>query len=597
MNAPTFGIDLGTTASAIGWVDRGVPRLIPIDGSSLVPSIVMYGDEILIGSRARNALPLDPERAVLSSKRVMGTDHRFRTGEREVTPVDVAEQILRYLVDGAQREVGIRPERVVITVPAWFTQAQRADTRLAGERAGLRVERIVNEPTAAALAHAHGQDLTRKVLVYDLGGGTFDVSVVHQDGPVVEVLASHGDSRLGGDDIDLALVEHLLRRLTETDQELARAVGTSAAARVRLRLAAEATKIELSEAISATVRVPFLLDLDGRPRHIEIPIDRTDLERISAPFIERTLRSVDQVLSDADLNPGDLDELLLVGGATLQPLVWHMLHERYGLEGSHAIAPRDVVALGAAIQGAIVDGSRTDGILVDVAPYPLSVGVVTGPLAGLQTHYVCKVLTPRNTPLPARHAERFSTTHAGQRGVRLYVFQGSSIDPRQNVLLGRVELQDLDPAPPGEAGRPLVVAFRHDVDGLVQVELTDERSGRTARGQVAADGAEQADLQDELLQELDGLVLGDGSEPEEEEALDEGSVVESDQGPLAEARATFAAVIEAQPRLAAEHGAAAEPLVAMARAGQVALDEGRDDDALASYDDLSDRMFAMGIYL
>jgi hypothetical protein len=181
--------------------------------------------------------------------------------------------------------------------------------------------------------------------------------------------------------------------------------------------------------------------------------------------------------------------------------------------------------------------------------------------------------------------------------VRLYVFQGSSIDPRQNVLLGRVELKDLDPAPPGEAGRPLVVAFRHDVDGLVQVELTDERSGRTARGQVAADGAEQAELQAELLQELDGLVLGDGSEPEEEEELDEGSAGESDQGPLAEARATFAAVIEAQPRLAAEHGAAAAPLVAMARAGQAALDEGRDDEALASYDDLSDRMFAMGIYL
>jgi molecular chaperone DnaK len=595
--SPCFGIDLGTTASAIGWVHEGSPRLIPVGGSVLLPSVVSYRDDgVLVGIPARNALPLDPDRTITSSKRHMGTDHRYPVGARTVTPVDVAEQILRALADGAERAVGVRPERVVITVPAWFTQAQRADTKRAGEQAGLVVERILNEPTAAALAHAHGQEVRRRTLVYDLGGGTFDVSVVDQDGPLVEVLASHGDSLLGGDDIDLALVGLLLRRIGETDPELRAAVEGSTAAQVRLRLAAEAAKIELSESVETTVRVPFLLDLDGRARHVELALDRGQLDRLAAPFVERTLRSVDQVLADCNTSPAEVDELLLVGGSTLQPLVWHVLHERYGLEGSHAIAPREVVALGAAIQGAILDGSRTDGILIDVAPYSLSVGAATGPYPGLLTNYVCRVITPRNSPLPARHAELFSTVSPYQTAVEMYVFQGSSVNPRRNVVLGLVRIDDLPELPEDTHDRPIRVDFRHDVDGMVQIAITDTLTGTTATGQVAADGDQQAELRERLLASAAtmGVVLGDGSE----ELPEEPAAAEGANGdPVDEARLLFADVLDAGERLASSHGSAAAELVALARAGADALAGARDADALATYDALSDRMFTLGIYL
>jgi len=249
-----------------------------------------------------------------------------------------------------------------------------SDTHHAGERAGLAVERLVNEPTAAALAHAHGQLVDRNVLLYDLGGGTFDASLVHQDGEVVEVLASHGDSRLGGDDIDLALLDHVLGRLADEDRDTRRALERSVIGRHKLRVAVEQAEIALSQATQTTVRVPFAVEEGDRPRHVALELRRDELEEVSLPWLERALPSVDRVLQDSGLGPDQSDELLLVGGATLQPLLWHLLHRRFGLEGSHAIPPRRAAVTGAAIQAAIVDGSRTDGILVDVAPYSLSAG-------------------------------------------------------------------------------------------------------------------------------------------------------------------------------------------------------------------------------
>ncbi|NOY25881.1 MAG: Hsp70 family protein, partial [Oligoflexia bacterium] len=559
--SPCFGIDLGTTCSAIGLVRDGVPRILPVDGTELLPSAVLYpkdGDP-LVGQPALNALPLHPERGILSSKRLMGSDHRYDLGDRQLTPVDVAAVVLQRLIQAAQTACGIRPERAVITVPAWFTQAQRADTRAAGKRAGLQVARIINEPTAAALAHAHGQDLRRRVLVYDLGGGTFDVSLVEQDGPVVEVRASHGDSRLGGDDIDLALVDLVLRRLAETDRALRDAVDASVPARVRLLLAVEQAKIALSETDQVTLRVPFLLEMDGTARHLELPLSRMDVDDASEPFLRRTITSVDQVLADAAVKPGDIEDLLLVGGSTLQPRVWHMLHQRYGLEGSHAISPRRAVVLGAAIQGAIVDGSRTDGILVDVAPYSLSIGHARGPMR-VPTHFVCTVVTPRNAPLPSRHTEILSTAVPRQKTVTIPVFQGAHIDPRRNTILGRILLKGLPPAPQGRDSRPIRVEFRHDLDGMVHIEVTDVLSGRSAQGQVAADGAEQEQLREDVQKvwEHDHLIPGDGSDWDQDEpwstepwhADPSTAGHETDLGApdAAEAAAVFRVVLDARER-------------------------------------------------
>jgi molecular chaperone DnaK len=595
---PCFGIDLGTTASAIALVQNGTPKVLTVHGSTLLPSVVMFprGGEPIVGQSALNALELDPLRGVTSSKRHMGTTDAWVIDGVTVTPVDVAERILRSLVHGAEKSCGIRPRRVVITVPAWFTQTQRADTKAAGERAGLVVERILNEPTAAALAHAHGQDLRRKVLVYDLGGGTFDVSLVEQDGPVVEVKASHGDSRLGGDDIDTALADHVLTRLGETDSALRDAVEKSQAARVRLRMAVEEAKITLSETTQVTVRVPFLLELDGVARHLEMELHRNELDEVAEPYLERTLRSVDQVFKDTGLTPKDIDELLLVGGSTLQPLVWHTLHGRYNLEGSYAISPRLVVALGAAIQGAIIDGSRTDGILVDVAPYPLSVGSLSW--MGDTEFYMCHVITPRNAPLPARHSDTFYTTSPRQPKLLITIFQGASPAPSQNTLLAQLEIDNIPPAPPGRTDRPFRVTMRHDLDGMVQIDVVDELSGQITSGTVAADGAEQGALREALVDrmEKDGVPMWE-EEDDEDRVETEGGGFEAPASDADEARRTLQAILVARETLAAEHPTEIAGLLDLANEGLAAAERDDLSAMLEIYEEISDRMFQLGIYL
>ena len=598
---PCYGIDLGTTCSAIGVVDgSGSPRLFEIDGDVLVPSVVSFpeGRPPLVGAPARNRLPLDPLRTIRSAKRHIGTDHRWAIGEREIDPVAVSALLIGRLLDGVEASGAARPRRAVITVPAWFRLLQRADTRRGGEAAGLAVERIINEPTAAALAHAQGQDLSRRMVVYDLGGGTFDVSVVEQDGPLLEVRASHGDSRLGGDDIDLAFTDHVLRRLAAEQPDLRAAIDGAPAARVRLRAAVEEAKIALSERRHVTLRVPFLVDGPGGALHLELPLVREELLEVAAPWIEKTLPSVETALADAGLGASEIDELVLVGGATQMPLVWSSLADATGLEGSYAIPPRIAVALGAAIQGAIIDGSRVHGVLVDVAPYSLSAGTLTGPFPGMMTHFVCKVITPRNAPLPARHTELFHTGHPTQDAVKVPIFQGSSPDPRRNTLLGMIEIDGLEPAPPGRSVRPIGVELRHDLDGMVSVTVTEELSGKSGRARMTVDQAAHAGLWAEVVDGLDGLILGDGSDPEPPpQAADPSEVAEdyvTPQGDLAEAREIFKAVLAAEVSLGADHPAHAAALLSLAREGMAAADT---EEAMARYDALSDLMFEEGIFL
>lgn len=611
-DSPTFGIDLGTTCSAIGWVPNAHPELVSIDGDELVPSVVCFTDDDappLVGRPARNLLAAHPERTIRSAKRHMGTDHRWAIGERMISAPEVSALILERLCRGAEEATGIRPERVVVTVPAWFHQGQRADTRRAAELAELELVRLINEPTAAALAHAHRADLERRALVYDFGGGTFDVSLVHQSGAVVEVLASRGDTHLGGDDLDDALAHQVLAELRATDRALHDAVRASSAARTRLLLAVQEAKHELSSALSTTLRVPFLLDLDGEARHLETTLRREAVELAALPLLERTVECVEAVLADRGLRAGEIDELLLVGGSTRLPSVWSLLRDRFGLEGSAAVPPDRAVALGAAVQAAIVDGGRVESILVDVAPFSLSVAAVAGPSPEESDHMIARVVTPRNAPLPSRHTDLFHTLTPVQRSVRIPVLQGSDPNPLRNVVLGEIAIDGLPPAPHPARSRPIAVEFRHDLDGMVAIRVTDELSGRTVDGVVVAGGEEVVELREKMKQELyDGeLIPGDGSDPDPflerearpEEASAPGAPPASGaaRDDLEEARRAFDSLLARASELTAEHGDQGAELLRLAAAGRDALEAGEEEQALALYDELSDRLFALGVWL
>ena len=587
---PCVGIDLGTTCSAIGLVTEGVPRILAVDGGELVPSVAWYGDGgPLVGQAAANSLALAPELGVVSSKRHMGSSHRWQLGDEVVGPVDVAAKILGHLADAAAGHLGARPGRAVVTVPAWFTNVQRQDTRRAAELAGLHVERLLNEPTAAALAHAHGFDGRRRALVYDLGGGTFDVSLVEQDGPVVEVLASHGDTRLGGDDLDEALAGRVLGRAG--DPALAEAVRASPAARLRLGIAVEQAKRDLGERLAVTVRVPFLVEHGGERRHLEVELTRADVDEELAPLLERTLQAVDRVLADSGTTPDQLDELVLVGGSTLLPQVWHALHDRYGLQGSHAVPPRRAVVLGAALQAALVDGSQVHGVLVDVAPYALSAGALHD--TGLSSIYACRVITPRNTPLPSRHVERFYTSHPRARSVEVPIFQGGDPDPDANVLLAQVRMEGLPPAPAGQGTRPIAVEFQHDLNGLVSISVTDELSGKREQATVMADAQGVEEAWEELRRDL----VADGLMPESPHATARPSSSSPTHAPEPELLELLDVVPGAEEALRAEHPALVDELLELARQGNEARASGDLDRAGELADTLGDRLFEEGIYL
>jgi molecular chaperone DnaK len=598
VSSPCFGIDLGTTASAIGRVIDGRPQLAVIDGSPLVPSVLLYPAEgpPLVGQAAVNQEALSPERVVRSAKRKMGSEHTWTIDGRRLTPVDVAADLLRALADGAERAWGIRPERVVITVPAWFSQVQRVDTLRAGAQAGLEVVRLINEPTAAALAHAHGRPRTRRVLVYDFGGGTFDASLVDQDGPLLEVRASHGDVNLGGDDVDTALVEHVMSRLKQEDPDLAAAISEDPRARVQLAQAVEAAKIALSEQASTRLTLPFLVEVDGVPRSVDLTLEREDLEDIVLPLLHRTTACIDEVLSAAKCTPDAIDELLLVGGSSTLPLIWRGLRMRYGIEADASLPPRLAVALGAAIQAAIVDGSRVDGVLVDVAPYALSIGMAAGGAPGYPSHFVCDVITPRNAPLPSRHTALVRTGHPEQTRVRLPIYQGSHPDPRRNTILGEIVMEGLPPAPYDRLFRPIAIEVRHDLDGTVDVTVTDQLSGAVGTGRVMRDGVEQAALREvwEAHARQHKLEFGDPYEPPPRERNE---AAPTNDPEVAAARELFQGIISRESTLQTEYPAIVGRLIEVARAGALAATMGRRDDCLAHAATLGDLLFEEGIYL
>ena len=479
-----IGIDLGTTYSATATLQEGVPQIVPHGDERIMPSVVGLTpqDTLLIGTPARNQYVLYPARTIRSVKRQMGQDVRLTLGERNYSPQEISALILHELKQSAEQQLGQPIERAVITVPAYFSDAARQATREAGELAGFTVERIINEPTAAALAYGLDRSAEQHlVAVYDLGGGTFDVSIVELDAGVVEVRASHGDTQLGGDDFDERLVDLLAQRfMDEYDLD----PRNDPRALARLTRAAEQAKITLSSQPMAQVHQEYLLTSGARPLHLDVEIARVEFEELIEDLIDGTLQSFDAALADAGISAEQLDNILLVGGSTRIPLVQRMLHEHTGIEPIIAINPDEAVALGAAVQAAIIAGEPIEAVLVDVTPHSLGIAVAElGFGQIIPDRY--SVIIPRNTTIPTTRSEIYSAIAPEQTAIEIKIYQGEQPIASRNTALGEFLFTDLRPEQPGQPPR-VAVQFDFDVDGILHVSAVDRGSGKQARTSVRA---------------------------------------------------------------------------------------------------------------
>jgi molecular chaperone DnaK len=475
----TVGIDLGTTNSEVAIVEDGQARVLPIVHEELMlPSCVGFSEtgQLLVGRDALRQYAAAPDRTVKSIKRWMGTDHKTTlkinaTETQEYLPYEISAIILRTLKQRAEAVLGEAVTHAVITVPAYFTDAQRQATKLAGEVAGLEVLQIINEPTAAALTYDARSEETERVLVYDLGGGTFDVSVVEITGAVTEVLASHGNNRLGGDDFDRRLQLHLAEQFRAAHQV---DVPDDAATQARLLRAAEQVKIDLSSHAFVTVREAFLASKGSTALHLETEIARSDFEALIQPLLEETLSAIDRALEDAKLTAEDLDRVILVGGSTRLPLVQTMVAEHLGQLPIEGVQPDLCVALGAAIQAGVLSGEAVDAILVDVCPH--SLGVATGmetPFGFVPGFF--SVIIPRNSVVPISRSEIYGTAGDGQTVVEVEVFQGENMRAEENVPLGSFIVEDLPARPAGTV--QIEIHFDFDLNGILTVTATEKGKG------------------------------------------------------------------------------------------------------------------------
>ncbi len=473
MSETIVGIDLGTTNSEIAVVRDGRVEVIPVAGTvRILPSMVGIAEDgsLLVGEAARNQYALHPDRTVRSIKRRMGEDVRVPMAGKDYAPQEISALILARLKAVAEAHLAQPVCKAVITVPAFFSDAQRQATREAGQIAGLDVVRIINEPTAAALAYESRHQGARRALVYDLGGGTFDVSVVNLEGDVVEVLASHGNNHLGGDDFDRKLVDHAVAHL-QREHEID--VTGQPAVMARLQRAAESLKIALSDRPYATMSEEFLTEHRGVPLHLTLEVSREEYEAMIEPYIDETLAAVHVALSGAKLTARDIGEILLVGGATRTPLVARRLEADLGMQPRAEVDPDLCVAMGAAIQGALIAGTQTRTVLVDVTPYTFGTSAV-GELRGEPYEYCFVPVIRKNTPIPVSKSEVFYTLFDGQREVEVTVFQGEDPDALNNIEIGRFRVEGLSNVP---SGNPIVIALALDLNGILEVTAREKRSG------------------------------------------------------------------------------------------------------------------------
>jgi molecular chaperone DnaK len=477
MTDEILGIDLGTTNSEIAIYQDGRPEVLRDDqGRIILPSVVGLTEtgELLVGEEARNQFLLYPERTVRSIKRRMGSDAKVQLGEREYKPQEISAIILSRLKEIAQARLGRPIRKAVITVPAYFSDTQRQATREAGEIAGLEVARIINEPTAAALVYEAAQHQGKRILVYDLGGGTFDVSVVRIEQGVVEVISSHGNNHLGGDDFDHKIVEHVLEHL-----KLKHGVDVAdrPQAMARILRSAEDAKKQLSDHPYARIAEEYLAEHSGQPVNLDLELSREEYEDMIAPFIEETLGAIHIALESAGLTSSQVDEILLVGGATRTPLIRRRLVEAFGTQPRGEVDPDLCVAMGAAIQGAAMTGTEVSAVLVDVTPYTFGTSALGERNGELYPYHYVPIIS-KNTPIPARMSEVFFTVIDEQTDVDVRIYQGENDDALENIKIGEFRVSGLSREP---AGNPVIVDLALDRNGILQVSAREKKTGLERR--------------------------------------------------------------------------------------------------------------------
>lgn len=582
-----IGIDLGTTNSEVAVVQDGRPVVLAEEGEPILPSVVGLDSQgrLLVGRAALNQFLLAPERTARSIKRKMGEETAVKLGDQSYTPQEISAMILRTLKARAEKSLGCPVAKAVITVPAFFNDAQREATREAGVLAGLEVVRIINEPTAAVLTYDPHPPEMERLLVYDLGGGTFDVSIAQVEGGVVEILSSHGDTRLGGDDFDQRLLEFACDRF---QSEHGINLRESLVARSRLLSAVEEAKKRLSVEPVTTIAEEFIAEKDGVPLNLSLEVMRHEYEELIEPLLAKTLGCVDEALADAKLQAQQIDKVLLVGGATRTPLVHRLLSTRLGRPVHSEIEPDLAVAMGAAVQGGLIAGVDVGPVLVDITPHTLGIETL-GDGGGVPSTHCFSPIIERNTPLPATRSEIYTTVQDGQKSADIRVFQGEDHDTRFNDLVGNFRIEGLADVP---APNEVLVRFDLDLSGILRVTATERTTGLAK--QVVIDNAMERFRQRSRLdaqERLDALFPEPAAAPYDEDSLslDEEETLDPEvQEAIAEAESLIAKSSGLRRNASAEDAREMERLAAELRS---AIDQASIEDIDRIAAELEDLVF------